>query len=184
MYRPKHGSPELEVKLVADTLLIVSEIANTRALYMIANSVNRPKFRESIMERQHYITIIEYLIPPKKQLLQYKNRNGSVIRNMEAEAQANVNLAACICLTTLTNQLDDTNRVRLVANNIIPNLLLCYAMSTREDVKNAALGCLNMYGVSVGHRIPNYPDNSTKADTFFDDPPPEPRKKRRAAYSP
>ena len=169
---------------MADTLLIVSEIANTRALYMIANSVNRPKFRDTIMERQHYITIIEYLIPPKKQLFQYKNRNGLVIRNMDAEAQANVNLAACICLTTLTNKLDDQNRLNLVANNIIPNLLLCYAMSTREDVKNAALGCLNMYGVSVGHRNPNFDDLSTKADTYFDDPKPEPRSKRRAAHSP
>jgi hypothetical protein len=37
--RPRFGSPELEVKLICDTLNIVCEDANVRALHLVANSV-------------------------------------------------------------------------------------------------------------------------------------------------
>ena len=169
LYRPPHGSMELKVKLVCDAVSIHDEVANRRALYMVGNSINNPKFLLWFMNKHRYITLIEYLTPPTKQLLQYKTKNGAVVREMNHKKQADINLASCVALTCLSNKLNDQGRLRLVAADIIPGLLLCYAMSTddRQDVKNAALGCLGVYGVNVGHRQPTYADASTDNDQFF-----------------
>ena len=168
--RPKYGSPELECKLVCDTLKITSEKANERACYIIANAVNRPAFRRVLMEKQHYLTLIDYLTPPKKALIEYQNRHGLCIRKMDYTLQANVNKAACVALTVLSSKLKDSGRLTLVSSDLIQALLVCYAMTedVRNDVKHAALDALKMYSISVGHRDPAYPDASSIADTFFD----------------
>ena len=75
--RPAYGSPELECKLVCDTLSIHDEKANARACYIVANCVHRPQFRQVFMERHYYLKIISYLTPPNKQLIEYLDRNGS-----------------------------------------------------------------------------------------------------------
>ena len=178
-YRPKRG-PELNVKLVCDTLTIHDEIANKRACYIVANSVNRPQFRYWFMEKLHFITLIDYLVPPGKQLIEYKTRNGAVVRTMDPNMQADINLAAVIALTTLTNNLNEQGKLILIAGDIISKLLICYAMTTEDDVKNAALNCLHMYGVAVGHRCPTYEDESTRADTHYDYVPKIESKKERS----
>jgi hypothetical protein len=167
--RPKYGSPELECKLVCDTLSITSEKANTRACYIVANSVNRPAFRQAFMNRMYYLKLIEYVTPPKKEILEYKNRHGICIRKMDPNKQEDLNKAACIALTCLSQKLKDKGKLRLIASELIPALLICYASSSdeREDVKQVALGCLRIYKVSVGHRDPVYPDASTIADTHY-----------------
>ena len=50
----------------------------------------------------------------------------------------------CIYIITISFQ-EGVRFLELSCIVLIPNLLLCYAMSTREDVKNAALGCLNIH---------------------------------------
>jgi|TARA_B110000091_G_scaffold184662_1_gene204084 hypothetical protein len=168
--RPAYGSPELECKLVCDTLSIHDEKANARACYIVANCVHRPQFRQVFMERHYYLKIISYLTPPNKQLIEYLDRNGSCVRKMDMKMQENLNKAACVALTCLTETLKDSEMLRLVHADLIPALLVCYASSSdqREDVKQAALSCLRMYNVSVGHRDPMYPDVHTQVDTYFD----------------
>jgi hypothetical protein len=168
--RPKFGSPELEVKLIVDTLRIADEIANARACMMIANSIHRPMFTTVFIAQAEYLGLIEMLIPPQKNLHSYLNKNGLLIRKMKPKLQPNVNLAACVALTCLIQVITENEKLKLIASGLIENLLVLYAQTTddREDVKDAAAKCLRMFSIVVGHRNPTYPDSSTAADTYYD----------------
>ena len=124
--RPRFGSPELEVKLVCDTLKITNEIANARACYICTNSFHRSMFLNVFMRQCRYMTLIDLLTPPTVKLHSYLNRNGLLIRKMKPKLQPTVNLAACIALTSLTSVLSDQEQLKLIASGIIEKLLILY----------------------------------------------------------